>query len=148
MICLHNLKKTLNEDKGIIKKPIFVTALFLIILHGCNADFEEDSETDIHGNHEPGRVFASPTPDISIPKGCFAPNAVIVITKHNPSSNPSKDWIWVPEDGDWWVYMPQSEYLYDAPEQSGSYELRFYWNDGEDKDWRSRLTFQVSASCP
>lgn len=93
-------------------------------------------------------VFSSPTPDISIPADCFAPNEDIIITKHNPSSNPSMDWIWVPDDKDWWTYMPNSEYQYQAPEKTGSYELKFYWNDAGDKDTRSSLTFQVSNSCP
>ena len=59
-----------------------------------------------------------------------------------------EDWIWVPDDGDWWAYMPDSQYRYEAPKKSGEYELRFYWDDAGDKDWRSKLTFHVDEGCP
>jgi hypothetical protein len=93
-------------------------------------------------------VFSSPTPDISIPARCFAPNEIIVITKHKPSNNPSMDWIWVPDDNDWWTYMPDSKYSYQAPDKVRTYDLKFYWNDAEDKDCRSSLVFEVSHYCP
>ena len=93
-------------------------------------------------------VFSSPTPDISIPAACFAPDEDILITKRHPSFFPTLDWVWVPDDKDWWSRMPKSKLLYQAPEKKGSYEMKFYWCDAADENWRSRLTFQVSDSCP
>ena len=93
------------------------------------------------------RVFSSPTPDISIPAACFAPDQDILITKHNPSFLPTLDWVWVEDDKDWWSRMPKSTLLYQAPEKKGTYEMKFYWYDQYDEYWKSRLTFEVSDRC-
>ena len=141
MIPRSSFKTFFRNGKRRLTKFCSGSALVLVLLHpSCRANFNDDGVPS-------GPIFSSPTPDISIPYACYTPGTIITITKHNPSSNPGLDWIYVPDDGDWWDFMPDSEYRYKAPEKSGSYELRFYWDDAEDNNWKSRLTFHVSDVC-
>jgi len=118
----------------------------------CHDGMQNGDETGIDcGGRCPecgNRVFSSPTPDISIPAACFAPDQDILINKHNPSFLPTLDWVWVEDDKDWWSRMPKSTLLYQAPEKKGTYEMKFYWYDQYDEYWKSRLTFEVSDRCP